>query len=74
MLIERVRQDRENERKLKIQNQKRKRKGGRTFFKKNVKTNKKRPQGAMGGLQICLGVNISFFCEYKPTVKFQNSN
>ena len=32
------------------------------------------PQGARGGLQIFWGVNISFFCENKPPVKFQNSN
>ena len=31
-------------------------------------------QGAMGGLQIFCGVNISFFCKNKPPVKFQNSN
>ena len=32
------------------------------------------PQGARGGLRMFLGVNISFFCENKPPVKFQNSN
>ena len=40
------------------------------FFKKP----KNVPQGARGGLRIFLGVNISFFCENKPPVKFQNSN
>ena len=45
------------------------------IFKKNCKKNLKRPsQVASGGLRILLGVNISFFCENKPPVKFQNSN
>ena len=42
--------------------------------KKTLKKPKNDPQGARGGLQICLGVNVSFFCENKPPVKFQNSN
>ena len=39
----------------------------------SVVLNKKPPPGGQGGLQILLGVNISFFCENKPHVKFKNS-
>jgi hypothetical protein len=41
------------------------------FSKKKLKMP---PQGARGGLRIFLGVNISFFWENKPSVKFRNSN
>ena len=44
------------------------------FHTKTLKNLKTPPQGARGGLQIFLGVNISFFCENKTPVKFQNSN
>ena len=44
------------------------------MFKKNFKKPKNAPQGARGGLQIFWGVIISFFCENKTPVKFQNSN
>ena len=44
------------------------------FKIKIFKKTKNAPQGARGGLRIFWGVNISFFCENKPPVKFQNSN
>ena len=46
----------------------------RTTFEIFKKKLKMPPQGAMGGLQICWGVHISFFCKKKKPVKFQNSN
>ena len=39
----------------------------------NFKKPKNALQGARGALQFFWGVNISFFCENKPPVKFQNS-
>ena len=44
------------------------------IFKKKLKNLKTAPTGAIGGLRIFGGANISFFCENKPPVKFQNSN
>ena len=44
------------------------------IFNTKIKKPKNAPQGPRGGLRICLGVNISVFCENKPPVKFQNSN
>ena len=44
------------------------------FSTKKIKILKTPAQGASGGLRIFLGVNISFLCENKPSVKFQNSN
>ena len=43
-------------------------------LQKLFKNLKMPPGGQGGGLRISLGVNISFFCENKPPVKFQNSN